>query len=107
MAQKVQVILVDDVNGGPADETISFALDGVHYEIDLAARGAADLRKALEPWIGHARRVGARSTRSARSSRGSSDVAAIRAWAKSHGHAVRERGRISADVRQAYAARSH
>lgn len=106
MAQKVQVVLIDDVDGGPANETVSFALDGVHYEIDLAARRASELRAAMEPWVGHARKVGARTSRSGRSTRGSGDVAAIRAWAKSHGFAVSERGRISADVRQAYAARN-
>jgi hypothetical protein len=106
MAQKVQVILVDDVDGGPADETVSFSLDGVRYEIDLAARRASDLRAAMEPWVAHARRVGTRASRPGRSSRGSGEVAAIRAWAKSHGFAVNERGRIPADIRQAYAARN-
>lgn len=106
MAQKVQVVLIDDVDGGPADETVSFALDGIHYEIDLAARRASELRSAMEPWVGRARRVGTRSSRSARSARASGDVAKIRVWAKAHGFAVNERGRISADVRQAYASRN-
>jgi hypothetical protein len=106
MAQRVQVILVDDVDGGSADETVSFALDGVTYEIDLAARRASEFRAAMEPWVRHARRVGTRASRSGRSSRSTGDVAAIRAWAKSHGYAVNERGRISADIRQAYAARN-
>jgi hypothetical protein len=105
MAQKVQVILIDDVDGGPADETVGFALDGVHYEIDLSAARARELRAALEPWTARARRVGARSSRGSRSGR-SSDVAAIRAWAKENGYPVNERGRISAEVRQAYASRT-
>jgi hypothetical protein len=106
MAQKVQVILVDDVDGGSADETVSFALDGVHYEIDLSTRRASELRASMEPWVGHARRVGTRSGRTQRNPRGSGDVAAIRAWAKSRGLPVSERGRVSADIRQKYAARS-
>src|SRR5215213_4306718 len=61
MAQKVQVILVDDVDGGEATETVSFALDGVSYEIDVSEPNAAKLRDALAPWVGHARRVGGRS----------------------------------------------
>ena len=61
MAQKVQVILVDDVDGGEAAETVSFALDGVSYEIDVSEENAEALREALAPWVGHARRVGGRS----------------------------------------------
>src|SRR3954451_10769401 len=61
MAQKVQVILVDDVDGGEAAETVSFALDGVSYEIDVSEENASALREALAPWVGHARRVGGRS----------------------------------------------
>jgi hypothetical protein len=82
MAQKVQVILVDDVDGGPADETVTFSLDGVSYEIDLAAHRASQLRDALEPWIEAGRRT---ATRRSSSSRGSSDAAQIRAWAKGTG----------------------
>ncbi len=105
MAQRVQVILIDDVDGGHADETVSFALDGVSYEIDLATARAEELRASLEPWVTQARRVGTRSTRGSRPGR-SPEVAMIRAWAKSNGLAVNERGRIPAEVRQAYAARS-
>ncbi|WP_345713818.1 Lsr2 family protein, partial [Kineococcus glutinatus] len=61
MAQKVQVLLVDDVDGGEAAETVSFALDGVSYEIDLSDEHAGALRDAFAPWIGHARRVGGRT----------------------------------------------
>jgi hypothetical protein len=106
MAQKVQVLLVDDVDGGAADETVTFALDGISYEIDLTTDNAAKLRDALAPWTGHARKVGGRSSRAtaarSRSSRG--DAQAIRDWAKAHGHKVSERGRISAEVKAAYEA---
>ena len=106
MAQKVQVLLVDDIDGGAADETVTFALDGVSYEIDLTTANAAALRDAFGPWVGHARKVGGRPARAAtprsRSSRG--DAQAIRDWAKAHGHKVSERGRISAEVKAAYEA---
>ena len=58
MAQKVQVVLVDDIDGGSADETVSFSLDGAAYEIDLSAANAAALREAFAPYVGTARRVG-------------------------------------------------
>jgi len=103
MAQKVQVILVDDVDGGQADETVSFALDGTNYEIDLSASRAKELREDFDRWVSKARKVGARA-RGNRTGR-TSDATAIRAWAKANGIAVSERGRVSAEVRQAYAAR--
>jgi hypothetical protein len=110
MAQKVQVILVDDLDGGDAEETVSFGLDGVSYEIDLNAANAARLRDELAPWVGHARRVGGRSTGGRRSSgtrsrsTSSTDTAAVREWARENGHQVSERGRISAEVMEAYKA---
>ena len=60
MAQRVQIILEDDYDGGEADETVSFALDGAEYEIDLSSANAAELRNALAPWLSHARKVGGR-----------------------------------------------
>src|SRR5262245_31621678 len=108
MAQKVQVLLVDDIDGGTADETVTFGLDGVTYEIDLTTAHAAELRDALASWVGHARKVGARatgrSTAAARVNRrtSSNDAQAIREWAKEHGYEVSERGRISAEVKTAY-----
>jgi hypothetical protein len=110
MAQKVQVLLVDDIDGGTADETVTFALDGVSYEIDLTSAHAAELRDALGTWVGHARKVGRSSGRATGSSSGagrprrSSDAGAVRAWAKENGHDVSERGRISAEIRDAYEA---
>lgn len=108
MAQKVQVLLVDDVDGGTADETVTFGLDGVGYEIDLTTENAAKLRDALAPWVGHARKVSGRSTSRASSSSRSraprGEAQAIRDWAKAHGHTVSERGRISAEVKAAYEA---
>ncbi|MFJ4106989.1 histone-like nucleoid-structuring protein Lsr2 [Oerskovia enterophila] len=107
MAQKVQVILVDDVDGGSADESVTFALDGVSYEIDLSSAHAEELREAFSKWVGHARKVtrgAARpATKKARSSAaGPSRATEIREWARNNGYTVSERGRISADIQQAF-----
>lgn len=107
MAQKVQVILVDDVDGGEAEETVSFGLDGVTYEIDVSAENAEALREAIAPWIGHARRLGGRATgkRSAKSRNGASargSLADVRAWARENGFQVSDRGRVSSEVMEAY-----
>ena len=111
MAQKVQVILVDDVDGGEADETVSFALDGISYEIDVSATNAESIRDALAPWVGHARRVGGRAGARVRAavpkSRPASertDLSDVRAWAREHGFQVSDRGRVSSEVRSAYEA---
>lgn len=107
MAQKVKVLLIDDLDGSDADETISFAVDGVSYEIDLNSANASELREAFAKWTGHARRSGGRRTTrratGASASRGG-DTAAIREWARANGHKVSDRGRVSAEVREAYAA---
>jgi hypothetical protein len=108
MAQKVQVTLVDDIDGSAAAETVSFSLDGVAYEIDLNAKNAAKLRDAFATYVGSGRRVGGRSaaggrrrTASARAG-GNPETAKIREWARKNGHKVSERGRISAEVTEAY-----
>ncbi len=106
MAQRVQVVLVDDVDGGSADETVTFALDGAAYEIDLNAENAARLRDALAPWVGHARRVSGRTRSGRRGARsGGGKSAEIREWARSAGYSVSDRGRIPAEVKAAYDAR--
>jgi len=108
MAQKVKVLLIDDIDGSDADETVSFAVDGVSYEIDLNAANAAELRDALARWIGHARKSGGRRTPARRSAAASSssggDTGPIREWARANGYKVSDRGRIPADVREAYTA---
>ena len=102
MAQKTQVILVDDVDGSEANQTVTFALDGVSYEIDLNDEHAAALRESLEDWIGKARRTGGRRSSGRRRSSGPSDTQKIREWAREQGLEVSDRGRVSADVRKAY-----
>jgi hypothetical protein len=109
MAKKVTVTLVDDFDGeGAADETVEFALDGVSYEIDLTSKNAAKLRNDLKSWVEAGRRVGGRRRgRSAGSGRGRASIdreqsAAIRDWARRNGHNVSTRGRIPADVIDAF-----
>ena len=106
MAQKVHIVLEDDLDGSPADETVSFALDGTSYEIDLNSDNAAKLRDALANYVGHARKVtggGAkRGRRSSDATNGSASAKEIRDWARENGYSVPERGRIPAEVRSAY-----
>ena len=102
MAQKVEVHLVDDLTGETADETVSFTLDGVQYEIDLSATNAGKLRDDLGRFVQAARKTG--SQRTGRASRGRKPASTgpstreIREWAKDHGIQVNERGRISSEV---------
>lgn len=105
MAQRVQVILEDDIDGGDASETVTFGLDGVTYEIDLNDKNAAALRDALAGYVGAGRRVaGRRRSGSASSSRSNSgELSKIREWARANGFEVSDRGRISQKVRDAYA----
>jgi hypothetical protein len=110
MASVTRVRLVDDLDGGEADESVSFALDGKSFEIDLSAKRAAELRGILAPYAGVARRAGGSTIRRQRGTGATSprrdDTAAIREWATAHGHQVSARGRISAAVIQAYESRS-
>ena len=101
MAQRVQIILEDDYDGGEANETVAFALDGAEYEIDLSSGNAAKLRDELAPWIGHARKTGGRRKRAAKTN-DSSSTSEIRAWALANGVDVNTRGRVSAEVREAF-----
>ncbi len=106
MAQRVVVELTDDVDGKPAAETISFGLDGKTYEIDLSTKNAKALRKELEPWVGAARRLSGRKTRttSAAASTTGVDNKAVRAWAASNGIELSARGRIPGEVIEKYRA---
>jgi len=110
MAKKTITILTDDLDGEelPAgSRSTRFSLDGVEYEIDLSAANARALADALAPYIAAARRVGGGRTASAsRSRRGTGAdaerLAAIRAWAQSNGYTVGDRGRIKAEIVDAY-----
>jgi hypothetical protein len=103
MTQKVTVTLEDDLTGGPAEQTVRFAFDGTDYEIDLNAKNAAAFGKQLAPYLEHARRAGrAPSRRPGRTTGSHQRSGDIRAWAKEHGLAVSERGRIPASVVEQY-----
>jgi uncharacterized Ntn-hydrolase superfamily protein len=111
MAKKVTVTLVDDFDGeGTADETVEFGLDGVSYEIDLSSKNATKLRNDLKQWVEAGRRVGGRrrgrqAAAGPAKGRGAIDreqSAAIREWARRNGHNVSTRGRIPADVIDAF-----
>ncbi|MCH1866129.1 Lsr2 family protein [Nocardioides sp. CFH 31398] len=110
MAQKVSITLVDDIDESEASETVSFGLDGTSYEIDLNDTHAAELRDALAPYVGHARKSGtsrgARKSPSNQRRASSSDdgpsAKDVREWARSNGWDVPDRGRVSSEVREAY-----
>jgi hypothetical protein len=109
MASRTIVELVDDLAGGPADESVSFGLDGREYEIDLSTANAKKLRSALEGYQAVARRIGSRPVGRPRGrvaqAAGTGDAAEIREWAVSNGFEVSSRGRIPAQLREAYQAR--
>lgn len=109
MAKKTHTILVDDLDGSNADETVTFGIDGATYEIDLTSANAAALREALAPFVAAGQRVTpARRSRSTRSTGTSANSAAgsrssdIRAWALAEGLTVNTRGRLPASVVAAY-----
>ncbi len=110
MAQKIHIVLEDDLDGSEAEETVTFGLDGTSYEIDLNAKHASALRDALSSYVGHARKVtsSGRRTKKASSPAASSangtgpSAKEIREWARESGYDVPDRGRVSAEVREAY-----
>jgi len=109
MAQVTEVRLVDDLDGGHADESVDFTVDNKRYQMDLSEKNAARLREILAPFIAAARRAGGpattrsrRSTIAARPSGPGAETAAIREWAGANGFTVSARGRIAASVREAY-----
>jgi hypothetical protein len=103
MAQQVHIILVDDLDGSEATQTVAFGLDGTSYEIDLNDKNAAALRDALSGYVGHARKIsGTRRGRKSTSTNLGPSAREIRDWARSNGHKVPDRGRIPTDVRAAF-----
>jgi Lsr2 len=105
MAHRVTVELEDDLDGGPADETLRFGLGGSEYEIDLSKKNASTFRRQLAPYIEHARKAGSRPRRRpVRTASRRERSGDIRAWAKDHGIAISERGRIPASVVEQYEA---
>ena len=110
MARKVEVKLIDDVDGGPAEESVSFGLDGTDYEIDLSAKHAKELRAALSKFVAVAQRLShsrVTPTRGVARARGAAKTdglqnQAIREWAQRKGIAIAPRGRISQAVLEQY-----
>src|SRR5579871_2428013 len=82
MAQQVQTLFIDDIDGGDAEGTVRFGLDGTDYEIDLNAKHTDELRQILATYVAHARRVSAPTRRVARGRRGATgiDTAKVREW---------------------------
>ncbi|MDT2007954.1 Lsr2 family protein [Rhodococcus opacus] len=111
MARRAVVELVDDIDGtvfGDEGESINYAVDGVEYEIDLKGEHAKEFRDALDYWIAHSRRVGGRKRRSNRvtdpigSTPRTGEVKKIREWATEQGYEMPSRGRIRAEIVQAF-----
>jgi hypothetical protein len=104
MAQRTQILYVDDIDGSEAEGTVRFGYGGTDYEIDLNKQHADQLAEAIAPFIAAGRKVSS-TRRSGRRSRGSrQDLSDVRAWARSQGLKVSERGRIPADVLAKYEA---
>ena len=102
MAQKVQTLFIDDLDGSEAEGTVRFGLDGTDYEIDLNAKHAQELRDALARYVGAARRVGGGARQPARGGRRASasglNTSEVREWARAQGIEVKDRGRVPAEV---------
>jgi hypothetical protein len=103
VAQKVNIVLIDDIDGSDAVETVTFGLDGTSYEIDLNKKNAAALRNAVAPYVGNARKVtGTRRGRRPAATALGPSAREVRDWARSNGFKVPDRGRIPAEVRAAF-----
>ena len=111
MAQKIQTLFIDDIDGGAAEGTVRFALDGTEYEIDLNAKHSEELRSALGRYVTHARKVGGSARRAGRGAgragRGAGsalNTTEIRNWAREQGYDIKDRGRVPADLVAKYQA---
>jgi hypothetical protein len=110
MAQEIHTIFIDDIDGGAAEGTVRFALDGTEYEIDLSTAHSEELRSALGKYITHARKAGGSAHRGGRTAgRGRradspQNTTEIRNWARENGHDIKDRGRVPADLVAKYQA---
>jgi hypothetical protein len=113
MAKQIITLLTDDLDGGEADRAVEFGLDGVNYTIDLSEKNAGKLRKALDPYLTVASKVGRTGTTGRIASRNAAAPSrsnreqsqAIREWATKNGYEVSERGRIPASIVEAFHAK--
>jgi Lsr2 len=107
VAQKITTLFIDDIDGGAAEGTVRFALDGTEYEIDLNAAHSEELRSALGKYVTHARKVGGTARRggrvAGRAVRGAGSTV-IRNWARENGYDIKDRGRVPADLVAKYQA---
>jgi hypothetical protein len=108
MAQKVQVLLTDDVDGteipSGKGETVVFGLDGKSYEIDLTSKNATALRRAIKPYVDAGRPLKGSHTRRPVRSKVGADTRTIKEWARANGYTVKDRGRVPNEIRQAFEA---
>jgi hypothetical protein len=106
MAQQIQTLFIDDIDGGPAEGTVRFGLDGTDYEIDLSAAHNEELHEVLAGYVTHARKAAGTARRAPRGRRGPDalDTRKVREWAKGQGIDVKERGRVPAEVIEKYQA---
>jgi len=104
MAQRVNVVLIDDLDGSEAAETVRFGLDGTSYAVDLSEAHANELRDLLAPYVGVARKLSGQRRMARKAASGEPNAADVRSWARENGYDVSSRGRVPADVLQAYAA---
>jgi len=107
MARKTVIQLTDDIDGTPisdgAGRTVTFALDGIAYEIDLSDAHLAELHKSLTPYTTSGRRTGRKSSGAAGATKmDKAELTKIRKWARQNGHEVSDRGRVSSTIRDAY-----
>jgi hypothetical protein len=106
MAQQIQTLFVDDIDGGPAEGTVRFGLDGTDYEMDLSTAHSEELHKVLAGYVTHARKATGTTLRGFRGRRPADqlDTRKVREWAKGQGINIKERGRVPAKVIEKYRA---
>jgi hypothetical protein len=104
VAQQIQTLFVDDIDGSEAEGTVRFGLDGAGYEIDLSVKHSEELHKALAPFVAHARKVGGtrRVARGGRRNASAIDTHKVREWAREQGIEIKERGRVPAGIVEKY-----
>lgn len=102
MAQRTQILYIDDIDGSQADGTVRFGLDGTAYEIDLNKKHADQLARVVQPYVDAARKVPSsrRAPHGGRPAR--QNQSEVRAWARAHGLKVSDRGRIPSDLLARY-----
>jgi hypothetical protein len=105
MAQQIQTSFIDDIDGGPAEGTVRFGLDGTDYEIDLSSAHSEELHEVLAAYVTHARKASGQARRGPRGrGDGAPDTRKVREWARAEGIDIKERGRVPAEVFEKYKA---